>query len=207
MTDKFAKILTALLLSVALVSCGDSDQPLPTLLFDAEPAVSPVATLPHAWELTVSTNLFTAITAVLDDGMGHAYTIDFGLQRRNHVLTVLGMRPDRTYTLNVTAHTLDNIILESTTTLQVTTPPLPANFPTISLLSGDPALMEPGYTLMDTGRKDGSAAFIVIVDDEAEVVWYFQTSSLTETERLPAGNYLSIDEGSGLIQFINERGE
>ncbi|MCZ6517756.1 MAG: aryl-sulfate sulfotransferase, partial [Gammaproteobacteria bacterium] len=207
MTDKFAKILTALLLSVALVSCGDSDQPLPTLLFDAEPAVSPVATLPHAWELTVSTNLFTAITAVLDDGMGHAYTIDFGLQRRNHVLTVLGMRPDRTYTLNVTAHTLDGIILESTTTLQVTTPPLPANFPTISLLSGDPALMEPGYTLMDTGRKDGSAAFIVIVDDEAEVVWYFQTSSLTETERVPAGNYLSIDEGSGLIQFINERGE
>ena len=207
MTDKFAKILTALLLSVALVSCGDSDQPLPTLLFDAEPAVSPVATLPHAWELTVSTNLFTAITAVLDDGMGHAYTIEFGLQRRNHLLTVLGMRPDRTYTLNVTAHTLDNIILESTTTLQVTTPPLPANFPTISLLSGDPALMEPGYTLMDTGRKDGSAAFIVIVDDEAEVVWYFQTSSLTETERVADGNYLSIDEGSGLIQFINERGE
>ncbi|MCH9026383.1 MAG: aryl-sulfate sulfotransferase [Proteobacteria bacterium] len=207
MTDKFAKILTALLLSSALVSCGDTDQPLPELLFNTEPAVSPVATLAHAWELTVSTNLFTAITAVLDDGMGHAYTIEFGRQQRDHVLTVLGMRPDRTYTVNVTAHTLDGITLESTTQLQVTTPPLPANFPVISLLSGDPALMEPGFTLMDTGRKDGSAAFIVIVDDAAEVVWYFQTSSLSETERVASGEFLSIDEGSGLIQFINERGE
>ena len=207
MTDNFAKILAALLLSLALVSCGDSDQPLPTLVFDANPVVSPVATLPHAWELTVSTNLFTAIKAVLDDGMGHAYTIEFARQQRDHVLTLLGMRPDRTYSVNVTALTFDNIILEFTTPLQVTTPPLPANFPVVSLLSSDPTLMEPGYTLMDTGRKDGSAAFIVILDDEAEVVWYLQTSSLSETERLASGNFLSIDEGSGLIQFINDRGE
>ncbi len=207
MTDKFAKILATLLVSLVLVSCGDTDQPLPTLLFVAEPAISPIATLPHAWELTVSTSLFTAITAVLDDGMGHTYTIEFGRQQRDHVLSVLGMRPDRTYSVNVTAHTLDDIILDFTTPLQVTTPPLPANFPVISLLSGDPTLMEPGYTLMDTGRKDGSASFIVILDDAAEVVWYFQTSSLSETERVASGNFLSIDEGSGLIQIINERGE
>ena len=206
MTDKFAKILTAVLLSSVLASCGDTEQPLPELLINVEPAVSPIATLAHAWELTVSTNLFTAITAVLDDGQGHAYTIEFGQQRRDHVLTVLGMRPDRTYTVIVTAHTLDGITLESTTQLQVTTPPLPANFPVINFLSGDPALMQPGFTLMDTGRMDGSAAFIVIVDDAAEVVWYFQTSSLPETERVASGSFLSLDEGSGLIRFINERG-
>ena len=206
MTDKFAKILMAVLMSSALASCGDTEQPLPELLINVEPAVSPIATLAHAWELTVSTNLFTAITAVLDDGQGHTYTIEFSQQRRDHVLTMLGMRPDRTYTVIVTAHTLDGITLESTTQLQVTTPPLPANFPVISLLSGDPALMQPGFTLMDTGRKDGSAAFIVIVDDAAEVVWYFQTSSLSETERVASGSFLSLDEGSGLIRFINERG-
>ena len=207
MTDKFAIILATLLLPAVLISCGDTDQPLPKRLFVVEPAVSPIVTQPHAWELTVSTTLFTAVTAVLDDGMGHTYTIEFSPQRRDHVLTVLGMRPGRTYTMSVTAHTLDGITLETTAPLQVTTPPLPANFPVISLLSADPALMEPGFTLMDTGRKDGSASFIVIVDDSAEVVWYFQTNSLTETERIASGNFLSIDEGSGLIQLINERGE
>ncbi len=148
MTDKFAKILAALLLPAVLISCGDTDQPLPKLLFVAEPAVSPIATQPHAWELTVSTTLFTAITAVLDDGMGHTYTIEFAQQRRDHILTVLGMRPGRTYTMSVTAHTLDGITLTSTNPLQVTTPLLPANFPVISLLSADPALMEPADQLL-----------------------------------------------------------
>ena len=206
MTDKFVKILATLLMSLALMSCGETDRSLPELMFVAQPSVSPIATQAHAWELTVSTNLFTAVQASLDDGMGHAYTITFGRQQRDHVLTLLGMYPNRTYTVNVLVATLDGITLDAPTPLQITTPPLPANFPVINLLAGDPALMEPGYTLMDTGRKDGSASFIVILDDAAEVVWYFQTDSLSETERLASGRFLSLDEGSGLIRFIDERG-
>jgi hypothetical protein len=207
MLIRFVKLLAVPVLSALVAACSTEERPLPTLQFTVDPVVTQIATMPQAYELILSTNLFTAITATLDDGQGHAYNIVSNSQARDHNLTVLGMRPNRTYSMTITARTLDDITLDSAQALQMITPPLPADFPVITLLTADPTRMARGYTLMDTGRKDGSTAYIVIVDNAAEVVWYFKTDSLSETERIISGNFLSIDEGSGLIRLINERGE
>ncbi len=200
MLIRFVKLLAVPVLSALVAACSTEERPLPILEFTVEPVVTQIATMPQAYELILSTSLFTTITATLDDGQGHAYNIVSNSQARDHNLTVLGMRPNRTYSMTITARTLDDITLDSAQALQMITPPLPADFPVITLLTADPTRMAPGYTLMDTGRKDGSTAYIIIVDNAAEVVWYFKTDSLSETERIISGNFLSIDEGeSGAI--------
>lgn len=212
---RFGRTLIVTATSLVLLACGSSDErDLPVLEITAAPAVSPTGftDAPLAFRLTVSTSLNSNFLVTLDDGQGHAFEIFFDTPNRGRVgndydLTLLGLRPGRTYTVTVTARTEDLIEALAASNLTITTPALPADFPVITLLESMPDQIEPGYTLLNTRRKDGSAAYNVIVDDEGEVVWYTQPSGPARTARVATGNLLVINETDGQISEINMRGE
>lgn len=220
MSFNYLKTLSLAAALAALTGCGSSsDQDQPTLSFLEQPSVSDLAATPLAKRLITATSLNANFLAVLEDNLGESYQIGFTTQRVSSTgrvdydLTVLGLKPDRTYTMTITAVTDDGISTMAGSPVTFSTDPLPADFPVITLLAADSARMEPTYTLMDTRRKDGSAAYIVIVDPAGEVVWYYKPAgtsathlALSDGSVIPTG-LLTMDETIGLIHQIDMRGE
>jgi hypothetical protein len=97
-----------------------------------------------------------------------------------HALPVLGLRPGQWVQVayRVTDN-LDRLLLSGE--LDLETPPLPERFPLFEILAHDPARMEPGHLLLDikvpkdNGAKDPpeQMAYLVVLDEQLEVVWYF----------------------------------
>ena len=206
--------LLALGVCVALTACSDATAPAIAGLTISGPAsLTPSANAPLAFRVTITTSLNANLTAEVDDGQGHAFTVLYNRPRvsnpRNrvtHDLNLLGLRPNRTYTVDVTANTVDGLSA-SLGTLQAVTAALPADFPVITVNTVDSARMEVGFTLLDSRRKDGSASYIVILDDAGEIVWYAPRAGNSKTVRLGNGRLLTIDEVNGLIQEIDNLGE
>jgi len=207
MTSRAGRFPVVCLFALVLAACGSGDRSLPVLSFVQAPAIAANLQAPLAFTLTVGTNLNAKISVRLDDGQGHAFSIAFPAQQKNHTVNLLGLRPDRTYSVTVTAKTIDGIVKTADNALQVTTGPLPADFPDITLLLADTARMEPGVTLLDTARKDASAAYLVVVDNAGQVVWYRSSAAGAASRQLPTGGFLTIDPGNGLIEEISMTGE
>jgi hypothetical protein len=194
-------------LLIALAGCSNSERDLPELTITQGPEITPVAGVPLAYTLSMSTSLNTGIVAEVDDRQGHEFTITFAAQARDHELTILGLYPDRDYRMTVTATTLDNISTTPSQTLRMPTDPLPDDFPDLSLSVAKQNRIEPGFTLLDAARKDGSAAFIIILDQDGEVVWYYRPAAQSETERATSGDLFTLDSGIGLITELAMNGD
>lgn len=206
MSSLHCRVLAAACCALLLGACSSSDRDLPTLTITEQPSVSPVEAVPLAWSLTLATSINTLVEAELEDNLGNAFRINFSSFGREHDVTLLNLRPERTYTVRVTAFTRDGITQTAEVTPQFSTPPLPADFPALSVLTSEPDRMEPGYTLFDAVRKDRSAGYIVIVDAAGEVVWYLAPEVESVTRRVANGALLTLDAGIGLIREIDERG-
>jgi hypothetical protein len=114
-------------------------------------------------------------------------TVQFPNRVTQHYLPVLGLQADRTYTVDI-----DLIPGGRVGTVFATTPPLPADFPTLTTVVSDPPNMEPGYTLIDCMRRannDARTQYTAIVDDTGALVWY-TTHCFTAAKQLPNGNLL-----------------
>ena len=100
-----------------------------------------------------------------------------------HSLPVLGLKPDRTYTVDV-----ELVPGGPVGSLLATTGPLPEDFPAVEALVSIPEMMEPGYTFLNClGRgQDPRPRYSVIVDKTGEVVWY-ATLCLNGVRQLPNG--------------------
>jgi arylsulfate sulfotransferase len=112
-----------------------------------------------------------------------------------HYLPVLGLKPDRTY--NVDVELIPDGLVAS---LQATTGPLPADFPTIVTTVSNPALMEPGYTFincMTRERTDPRPLYTVVVDNMGEVVWY-ASRCMVAVKVLPTGKILRRFTNAGV---------
>jgi hypothetical protein len=207
MTTRRLRSASRALLLIALAGCSNSERDLPELNITQGPEVTPVAGVPLAYTLTLSTSLNAGIVAEVDDRQGHQFTINFLGQARDHELTILGLYPDRDYRMTVTATTLDNISTAASQTLRMPTDPLPDDFPALTLSVAKQNRIEPGFTLLDAARKDGSAAYIIILDEDGEVVWYYQPAAQSETERATSGDLFTLDSGIGLITELAMNGE
>ena len=98
------------------------------------------------------------------------WTVSFPDATQQHSLPVLGLKPDRTYTVDI-----ELIPGGPVGSLFATTDPLPADFPTLMTTVSEPTEMEPGYTLIDClrrGSNDSRPTYTVIVDSAGDVVWY-----------------------------------
>lgn len=190
---------------IAIAGChNNADMPVPE--FMAAPQVAEPPAAPLARTLDVSTDIATKIEVIADDGNGHQINIVFPGLETDHQLTLLGLRPNRSYDLTIMATAANG--QQRTLTLKdvITTAPLPAEFPLINLRSNVPNQMEPGYTLLDARRKDRTYAAVTIVDSDGRVVWYWEPPAQSETERLADGSFLTLDSRSGLVQRIDMLG-
>ena len=121
-------------------------------------------------------------------GDGDEWTVTFP-PALDHYCPVLGMKPDRTYSVDVSLTAGGGLLVD---TLMATTPSLPADFPLLSVTS-TPENMEPGFQLVDCSQP----GYAFAVDSAGDVVWYTTRCPMPGGPRqLPNGNLLYLAGGT-----------
>lgn len=149
-------------------------------------------------------------TAIEVSDGGRRWAVEFDASSNTATgLPVLGLRPGRRYTIRVSITDAAGNTTRSPVALEFSTPQLPASqleFPIVQVNKAEPARMEPGYTLLSVRRElHGKAIWrtplqdrfmrgyglLVILDNQGEVVWYYQNDSrIAGVARLGNGNIL-----------------
>ncbi len=142
---------------------------------------------PLAGLLQLTTDTDSRVGVVIHDGtktwQRHFY--DYGT---SHSVPLLGFMPNRTNSITVMVYDRYRNEFTAPKPLQFVTSPLPADFPSITLLHADPARMEPGYTLFRVGVHNETYWYVTIVDSAGEVVWYGASPSTADVRLLGTGN-------------------
>ncbi len=199
-------------LLVLLTACDEIDllpaNPAP-IEFTAPPmlTLNPNGVTPLAATVAFSTDISSIPTIFLHDG-SEARVVEFTEASSQHVLPVLGLKPNTAYTVSIGVEDANGERNAFAPQLQVVTDPLPADFPIIELLTSDPSRMEPGYTLLDftsRGMGDGRPNWTIVVDDSADVVWY-STEGGRETHQLSDGRIAYLGDDSRVVSdFLGNR--
>jgi hypothetical protein len=187
-------------------SAAPSPPPVPALTITADPQVTASTDVPLARSFSVSTSEPTSLILSLDDGNGHAYSIEFPAVTGDHDVAILGLRPDSSYQVRVAVTAEDGRRVEQQDAIRIDTAPLPADFPGLNTLASEPSKMAAGYTLLDAIRKNRSAGYLVILDDAGRVVWFRPAPGQSETERVGDGKLLTMGPQGNLIQLIDMLG-
>jgi len=107
-------------------------------------------------------------------------------------LPLLGFKPAEEYRVTVTLTTdSESRVLAP---LDLVTSPLPSGFPTIELVGSTPERMAPGHTVFSTPGE--GSGYLVIVDQQGEVIWYHPLVGFGDVRELPNGNLLFLDGSS-----------
>ncbi len=120
---------------------------------------------------------------------------------RQHHIPVLGMRPNRQYSIRVRLSSLDGTKTDTSHELQFTTDPLPDSFPPLQTTLSNPAEMEPGITLFAVNLWQESVSmldygYIIALDELGEVVWYCKTDDRIADMRVLSNGHLLYQHGS-----------
>jgi arylsulfate sulfotransferase len=165
------------------------------------PAFTPATNAPLAGVLQLATDVNSRVSIQISDGI-NSWEKDFYDFSTNHAETLLGFRPNRTNQIVVTCY---DQYRNASATQQVTfvTAPLPSNFPTHVLLTNQPDLMEPGYTLCIVQHNNAqTGTYIMIMDQDGQVVWYKPWTSLDfDVRQLGDGN-LFMEQTSPSNNFV-----
>jgi arylsulfate sulfotransferase len=141
---------------------------------------------PLACKLLLSTDVDSRVSVQIVAG-SESWRKDFYDYSTTHSLILPGFKPNRTNVVTVTLHDRYRNLLTLPTPLTFQTTPLPSDFPPITLRTNQPARMEPGYTLF-RAQNNGSKAYMIIVNNQGQVVWYSDTSSNVDVRQRPNGN-------------------
>ena len=137
-----------------------------------------------------------------------SFTIEWPDASSFHEVPLLGLKPDRTWTIDVI---LDDGRREGiVASFDVVTPALPSDFADVEVLAWDPALVEPGY-LLATVRRVTTAGrhFLVAWDvEDLEVAWYAVSPfNFGDVRRTPEGTLLGLrnhpTESNFLLQTLS----
>lgn len=160
----------------------------PTLTMD------PNGETPLAGVVELETDVPSTVKLHISDGADN-WNVKFDNAELIHYLPVLGLKPDRTYSIdvNVSPGGPAGVVF-------ATTPPLPADYPTVQTTVSIPSMMEPGYTFVDCiTRPTGLQRYSMILDSAGEVVWY-TTRCIFAGKQLPNGN-LYFREGVVAVEM------
>jgi hypothetical protein len=168
--------------------------------FLSDPSFSPATNAPLAGILQVTTDVDSRISVSVDDGTGtwQRNFFDYG---QAHSITLGGFKPNRTNQITVTVHDKSHNKLASPEPLLFVTGPLPINFPAIVLRTSQPEKMEPGYTVLRAANNSGGA-YVTIVDNQGQVVWYSSLPTAIEVRPLANGNlFIPTSDSAGFSEF------
>jgi len=168
------------------------------------PVFTPAHNAPLAGLLTLTSDVPSRVSVSMTDGTRswQKNFYDFG---RTHSLPLLGFMPNRTNLITVTVRDKRQNAHTVSPDLVFVTPHLPADFPTSILLTNQPEKMEPGYTLFRVQNRNTYRAYIIIVDNFGQVVWYSAVSTSADVRQLENGD-LFIPLATGFFE-VNMLGE
>jgi len=126
---------------------------------------------------------------------------------------ILGLRADRNYAVTISFETEGGGTSLIAERHELTTPPLPDDFPPIEVTTLRPTRMEPGYHFVPVMRwtergPDREFGLVFALDSSGEVVWYFRTDkSVNDVKRLSNGDLIYLAGRDGRMVQINKLGE
>jgi arylsulfate sulfotransferase len=137
------------------------------------PSFTPATNAPLAGLLQLTTDVPSRVSVLVSDGTG-IWERDFYDFSTNHSETLLGFKPDQANLIQVTVYDEDRNAYTAPELLTFVTAPLPPGFPPYTVLTDEPAMMEPGYilALVYNRANDGTNSYVVIMDNSGNVVWY-----------------------------------
>jgi len=173
----------------------------PILVPNPNPAV------PLAARITLRTDEPSTVELAFKDGQRSWSVLAAPELATQHVVPVLGVRPNRTHLIRVIARDAAGNARYWHTPLQWVTPPVPADFfPPVLLKVREPGLMEPGVTLFSATSSRYDDAYLMMVDDEGQVVWFYRTPDFVgDTRRLSNGSVVPSLFTAGDPQHLDER--
>ncbi len=172
-----------------------------------EIAGAPNEAAPLTGLVTFETDEPATVEIDIDDGK-ETRTVSFDRAPATaHSCPVLGLRPATAHHVTVRARGESGEIVEGPGRLALETPALPDDFPPIEIVSCTPDRREPGYILF--GASFGAMmqvpekhAFIVALDRQGEVVWYFRGDDpIFDIRRLANGNLAYATNSGKLIEI------
>jgi len=145
------------------------------------------------------------VTLSSDDA---SWTVRYGVEANDHVLPLLGLRPDRTYDVEVSLVGADGETL-SVDVDPIDVAPLHSSFPTLEVRVDARASRQPGPTLLslrNAGRQnDEPIGYFVIVDEDAEPIWAYEPEYITsDVSQLSGGGILAMVEtpdGGAIVEL------
>jgi hypothetical protein len=149
---------------------------------------TPATNAPLAGVLTLTTDMDSMVSVSVNDGKKtwKREFFDFGT---NHFETLLGFKANRTNEITVSVRDQSRTTFTVAEPLVFITAPLPTNMPTIRLLTNNVEKMEPGYTLFKVRNLTAGSAYVTIVDNSGEVVWYNELpAAFQEVRQLTNGD-------------------
>jgi arylsulfate sulfotransferase len=153
--------------------------------------------------LELTTDFACRVSVSVSDGTStwERNFLDFGTIHSN---IVLGFKPDRTNSIIVSVQDKNRNRVTLPNPVTFVTGPLPYYFPKIVLLTNNPDRMEPGYTLF-RGQNNSAPAFVIIVDNAGQLVWYSSVQSTLDVRQLANGNlFIPLAETINEVNMLGE---
>jgi arylsulfate sulfotransferase len=144
------------------------------------PVFIPAVNAPLAGVLTVGTDVPSFVSVSVADGLTN-WNLDLYDFTTNHSETVLGFYANRTNLITVSVRDQFRNTYTATQQLTFVTAALPTNLPSFTVVTNIPSQMEPGYTLFRVSNQTTGAAYITMVDNRGQIVWYAESSGVGGT--------------------------
>jgi len=168
------------------------------------PALILTPSAPLAATLQVTTDVDSRVSVSVRDGT-NTWQRNFYNYSKSNTVPLLGFKAGRTNEITVTLHDRYRNGLTNSAPLLLVTAPLPSDFPKPVLLASNPDKMEPGYTLFRIVNNDKNKAYLAIVDNAGEVVWYSGVGSILDVRQLSNGDlFLPLTSSFSEINMLGQ---
>lgn len=191
--------------SAGSAGSGGSTPPSPLAPKILAASYVPSPTAPLAGVLLVALDRAARVEVVVTDGLGHELHVASSASSPSPLtLPILQLRAARTYSLSIVAED-DQGHVSAPSVVFAVTPPLPADFPPIDVVTAssktDELTLFPVTRIAPaTNATDPAWGYVVAVDATGQVVWYAQTySSLSDVRLSAAGDIRFILGNSGIV--------
>ena len=127
----------------------------------------------------------------VNDGR-ETWSRDFYNYETNHVVPLLGFKPDTTNEITVIVYDQSGSAATNSAPLIFITAPLPAGFPPINVVKSQPTKMELGFTLFNDHDFYGGTSYTFILDSSGALVWYSPIWTAVDVRQLENGDLFEI---------------
>ncbi|MDX1487373.1 MAG: aryl-sulfate sulfotransferase, partial [Acidiferrobacterales bacterium] len=167
------------------------------VVLNADATLNPNPAAPLVVIVHIETNEPTSACLRVSTGY-REWVVSSSSATNSHAVNIFGLRP-------ATTAAIDGVVVDaggndtSLATMEVTTAPLPDDFPPMTAFS-EPRRMAKGYTFFGVGRwmpgaREENYGLAMAVDNEGQVVWYYKTDvhAVDDVQRISNGNLLIVD--------------